>query len=220
LLVLIEIRYVMDANTLIETQLRLECKAVNAEGLLVRIPGPDPDDIPRCLVVRHLDNYRVLFRHDLSRHIRERVAMLPPEMVFGDHEAVKKILADDAPVETIWAGKSYIFPSILASADYPDTVRLDRATGTRPVYAVRVADQIVATCESVRENDAAAEAWVQTLPEFRRRGYARQVTAAWAQDLLHQGKLPFYSHNMDNLPSQGVARSLGLIQFVEGVGYA
>jgi hypothetical protein len=57
----------MDVNALIETQLRLECKGVNAEGLLVRIPGPNPDDIPRCLVVRHRDGYRLFFRHDLSR---------------------------------------------------------------------------------------------------------------------------------------------------------
>jgi GNAT acetyltransferase len=209
----------IDANALIEMQLRLECKGLDAEGLLIRIPGPDPDDIPRCLVVRHLDTYRVLFRHDLSRHIRERVAMLPPEMVFGDHEAVKQVLADDAPVEAIWTGRSYIFPSILARADYPDTVRLDRATNTQPVYAVRVADQIVATCESVRENDAAAEAWVQTLPGFRRRGYARQVTAAWAQGVLDQGKTPFYSHSLDNLASQGVARSLGLVPFIDAIAY-
>jgi len=69
------------------------------------------------------------------------------------------------------------------------------------------------------ENETAAEAWVQTLPEFRRRGYARQVTAAWAHDLLQIGKIPFYSHSMGNVASQGVARSLKLIPFVDSVSY-
>jgi hypothetical protein len=209
----------IDVNALIEIQLRLECKGVNAEGLLVRIPGPDPDDIPRCLVVRHRDGYQVLFRHDLSRDTRARIAMLPPQVIFSDRATIRQILVADAPVETIWTGRSYVFPNTPTSADYPDAVRLDRASGARPVYAVQVADRIVATCESARENETAAEAWVQTLPEFRRRGYARQVTAAWALDLRNHGKIPFYSHSRDNVASQGVARSLQLIPFIDSVGY-
>jgi hypothetical protein len=209
----------MDIDALIEAQLRLERKGVNAEGLLVRIPGSDPDDIPRCLVLRHSNGYRVLFRHDLAHHIREQIAALPPEVVFGDHQAISAVLANDAAVGTIWAGRSYIFPSAPAPAEYPDTIRLVSADGARSPYVVRIAGQIVASCESVREDDTAAEAWVQTLLEFRRRGYARQVTAAWAHDLLQIGKIPFYSHRMGNLASQGVARSLQLIPFIDGVGY-
>jgi hypothetical protein len=45
-------------------------------------------------------------------------------------------------------------------------------------------------------------------------------TAAWAHDLLPLGKIPFYGHNADNLASQGVARSLRLLPFIDGVGYA
>ena len=209
----------MDVNALIAAQLRLECKEVTAEGLLVRIPGSDPDEIPRCLVLRHSGGYHVLFRHDLSHDIRERIATLPPEVVFGDHQMISAILVEDAPVETIWAGRSYIFPNTPAPAQYPDAVRLERGGDMRPAYTVRIAGQIIASCESVRENDTAAEAWVQTLPLFRRRGYARQVTAAWAHDLLRLGKIPFYSHSVDNLASQGVARSLELIPFIDGVGY-
>jgi hypothetical protein len=209
----------LEVYALIEAQLRLECKGLNAEGLLVRIPGPNPDDIPLCLVLHHSQGYCVFCRHDLPRGLRERIAALPPEMVFGDHEAIKKVLAQNAPVEISWMGRSYIFPRTLTPADYPDAARLDRSGTDRPLYAVCINGQIVATCESVRENDTAAEAWVQTLPAFRRHGYARQVTAAWAHDLLSQGKTLFYSHNVDNLASQGVARSLSLIHFIDGVAY-
>jgi hypothetical protein len=209
----------LDVDALITAQLRLECKAVSADGPLVRIPGPDPDDIPRCLVLRHSGGYRVLFRGNLAHHICQRITSLPPEVVFGDRQRISAILAEDASVETIWVGRSYVFPRTLTRADCPDAVRVDRGGGARPVYAVHIAGQIVASCESVREDDTAAEAWVQTLPEFRRRGYARQVTAAWGLDLLCQAKIPFYSHNMDNIASQGVACSLGLVPFIDAIAY-
>ena len=38
-------------------------------------------------------------------------------------------------------------------------------------------------------------------------------------DDIPHGKIAFYSHSMDNLASQGVARSLGLIPFIDSVGY-
>ncbi len=73
---------------------------------------------------------------------------------------------------------------------------------------------------SVRENDRCAEAWVWTLPEFQRRGYARQVTSAWARDLQVQDKVPFYSHRVSNLASAAAARSLELVRFVTATAYA
>src|SRR6266566_8602189 len=78
---------------------------------------------------------------------------------------------------------------------------------------------IISTCQSSQENTSAAEAWVRTLPDFRKRGYARQVTAAWAYQLQQQGIIPFYSHRWDNTPSQAVARSLQLTLYVTEVGY-
>jgi predicted GNAT family acetyltransferase len=80
--------------------------------------------------------------------------------------------------------------------------------------------QIVSTCQSSRENDLAGEAWVRTLESYRRRGYARQVTAAWGSWLRQHGKTPYYSHRWDNLASQAVAQSLGLIQYIADAGYA
>lgn len=86
-------------------------------------------------------------------------------------------------------------------------------------FAIVVDDLVVATCESSRESELAAEAWVRTLPAARGRGYATRVTAAWALDARHRGKIPFYSHHRANAASAGVARALGLIPFLEDVGY-
>lgn len=78
---------------------------------------------------------------------------------------------------------------------------------------------VVATCESARESELAAEAWVRTVPAARGQGHATRVTAAWALDARRRGKIPFYSHNRANVASAGVARALGLIPFLEDVGY-
>ena len=60
---------------------------------------------------------------------------------------------------------------------------------------------------------------MQTLPVYRRRGYARQVTTAWAFHLQQESNTPFYSHHSDNLPSHALAHSLGLKWFMSDVAY-
>ncbi len=223
----------MDAIALIRIHLELECIGVDARGLLSRLPCPNPDDIPRFYVARHPAGYVAYCRHDLPPRLREALGALPPECAFTERDTVERILALTGSGDGIWRGKSYIFPDTLTPDLYPDAVLLDadrhrpawqeydpgtRLAGRR-VYAILVGDRIAATCESSRENDVSAEAWVRTTPEFRRRGYARQVTAVWAHDLQRRGKIPFYSHKWDNLASRGVAHSLGLIQYIEDVGY-
>ncbi len=85
---------------------------------------------------------------------------------------------------------------------------------------VALADGVIASvCVSARESALAAEAWVRTLPTASRRGFATRVTAAWALDVRRRGKTPFYSYSRDNLASAGVARALGLIPFLDDVGY-
>ncbi|HEX8682366.1 MAG TPA: GNAT family N-acetyltransferase [Ardenticatenaceae bacterium] len=132
------------------------------------------------------------------------------------------------PCNEIFSGKSYTFPNTLTPADYPDVTPWNESHRSLPGHIqmggpsthLIIADgQIASACESSRENHKAGEAWVQTSPHFRRRGYARQVTAAWARYLQQQGKIPLYSHQWDNAASEAVARSLGLVPFITFVAY-
>ena len=206
---------------LTELQLELECIAVEHGNLLVRIPCAHPDDIPRLLVTRHGDTYRSYFRNDLPRCVRHELEMLAPHQAFDDPERVRRVLALDSPCDDHATFQSYVFPMTLSPDLYPDAVRLPEPnTIGRPVFGIVIDGQVVSACESVRENDICAEAWVWTLPEFQGRGYARQVTSAWAHDLQLQDKLPFYSHKVSNLASAAVARSLGLVHFVTASAYA
>jgi ribosomal protein S18 acetylase RimI-like enzyme len=214
-------------------QLELECKGVVAGQTLVRIPGAEPDDIPRVHVVRLDDTYQAFVRHDVSASLRQALATLSPEEAFADHERVQAILASDALCTQLWRGHSYVFPPLLPTAVSSVAVRLDdrqhrdllahdehwSSVGGKTVYGVIVGNRIVSACGSARENSRSAEAWVITAPEFRRRGYARQVTASWAADVQAQGKVPFYSHVVDNMASRAVALSLGLRPFLAAVAY-
>jgi RimJ/RimL family protein N-acetyltransferase len=67
-----------------------------------------------------------------------------------------------------------------------------------------------AICRSPRgQTERAAEAGVETLPEFRVRGLATAAVASWARAVHGAGKLALYSTTWENRASQGVARRLG-----------
>ena len=206
---------------LTKLQLELECIAVEHGKLLVRIPCANPDDIPRVLVTHHGDIYRSYFRHDLPQRVLQELEMLAPQQAFEDPETVRRLLSLDRPCADHVTFQSYVFPQTLSQDLYPDAVRLPELnTIGGPVFGMVIDGQVVSACTSVRENARCAEAWVWTLPAFQRRGYARQVTSAWAHDLQLQSKLPFYSHKVSNLASAAVAWSLALVHFATATAYA
>lgn len=213
----------MEPLHLIQLQLAIECIGLDEDGLLVRIPGPDPDEIARVYAYQHGGGYTTYFRRDLPASLREQVQALGAGAAFHDWEAVKALLASDAPCTEVGVFHTYVFPDANNPSQFSDAVRLGEVhrelieayhagmnVAERAVFAVIRDRMIVSTCGSVRENEDAGECYVFTLPEYRRRGYGRQVTAAWGYHLGEQGKVAFYSHTEENLASRAVARSLGL----------
>ncbi len=89
----------------------------------------------------------------------------------------------------------------------------DELTVRAPVMAMVVDGASASACFSARSSPAAAEAGVETLPEHRGRRYAGAVTAAWAAQVRHQGRIPLYSTSWPNHASRRVAARLGLIQY-------
>jgi RimJ/RimL family protein N-acetyltransferase len=167
----------------------------------------------RFYITQHANGYSRYYCHDLATPIYKRLRDLPAETSFGDVEVVKSILALDHPCEEMHEGKSYIFPDTITPLDYSDVIFSESAA-----YIMQNGE-VVSSCTSSRENATAAEAWVFTQPDYRGRGYARQVTMAWGHRLQKQGKIPFYSHHRTNLASEAVARSLGLMKYIEDIGY-
>jgi RimJ/RimL family protein N-acetyltransferase len=197
----------MEPLQLIHIQLAIECIGLNKDGFLIRIPGPDPDDIARVYVFKHKSGFNIYFRHDVPAFVREQVQALMPDRAFDDQEAVKAIL-------------------------FPGVVRLDEShralmerhhpgadVTKRAMFSIIRDGMIISTCSSVRENERAGECYVYTVESYRGRGYGKQVTAAWAHHLQQQGKIAFYSHALDNPASQAVARGLELQPCFAGVTY-
>ena len=223
----------MNALSLIHLHLALECKGIDAEHQLYRIPCANPDTVHRVYAVRCEAGELLFFRRDTPQIIRERLASLPFEDFFARPDAVQQVMAAHSPCMEMHIGRSYIFPDALDAGQYPDAVRLSRVDPMlvhqydpsldlhqKEVFGIIADGRVVSTCESARENDTAGEAWVRTLEPYRRKGYARQVTYAWGHFLQQQGKTPFYSHVRDNHASRALAVRLGLAQYIEDAGYA
>jgi predicted GNAT family acetyltransferase len=82
-------------------------------------------------------------------------------------------------------------------------------------YWIVIDGNPVARASSSRSDDAAAELWIETDPDHRRRGYATRVALAWATGVRQAGKTPFYSHLHDNAASAALARRLGVSPLFE-----
>jgi hypothetical protein len=213
----------MDVPELISVQLGLECIGFDRDGCLIRIAGPDPDDIARVYVYKHRDGYTLLLRHDLSRAVRREIAALGAEVAFHERGRVRAVLEREGSGGQEGEYQTYLFDRVFEPDAYPHAVRLTEGhrpivealspgleLGDRVACAVLLHGRIVSVSRSVRENRRAGECYTFTFPELRRRGFGRQATAAWGSAVLKRGKLAFYSHAPSNVASQRIARGLRL----------
>jgi len=214
--------------------------AIRAEALFVhdpngrirRINEPDPPAAPHFFLGRTRDGHIWRCRYDLPDTLAARLAelaaaepvnaALPGEAL--NFEAFQAVLQAQAELQEVWQGPAYCFPDpierpakvVMITAANAELLRFGFAdlipqVELRGPCAVVVAQgSAVSICFSARLSAQAAEAGVETLAEFRGRGYASVVVAAWATAIRQRGRLPLYSTSWDNLASQGVARRLGL----------
>ncbi len=217
----------MNSFRLLQIQLELECITFDHNGDLMRLPCPDPDNMPRVYAAQFAQGIQILFHRDLSPSLRNAIGALAPDTAFHSPERIVEILQNDAPCKNIWAGTSYVFAQRIAPDAFPDVTRIDRSAtelfrevpemAEQMLFAILQNGQIVSACESARENKNAGEAWVRTEPAFQRRGYAAQATLAWAYDLQQKNKIPFYSHKQENIASEKLAQRLGITPWLKNV---
>lgn len=205
--------------------------------LAVNEPGPPrPDDPlpPRLYLGRTRAGHVWRFRDDLPESlVAELETKLAAEPVAADLsqpprclEALQATLAGHGPLMGTWSGPAWCFPdeiptfereAILVTTTNDELVRLlspvlaaDDLPWRLPCLALLDDGRLAAVCFSARNTPLAAEAGVDTLEEFRGRGYAPAVVAAWARAVRLEGRIPLYSTSWDNLASRSVARKLGL----------
>ncbi len=210
-------------------------------GHLQRInePSGDGKPAPRFFFGYTNEGSICRFRHDLPDNIvaqLKKVAATEPRPVNSQkiprcHREFEDILQSHAPIERVWIGPAYRFPEHITSptnviqlsfrntgllnGDFTEMV--SELNSWQPYLGIIEDSQAVSICRSVRLSSHAHEAGVDTLIDYRRRGYATSVAAAWALAVRALNRIPLYSTSWDNLASQGVARRLGLVQY--GVDY-
>jgi hypothetical protein len=182
----------------------------DANGDLRPLPGKEST---LFTISHHPGGHIRFYRYDLPHHIRRQIEALDPETALRDHAAVRQILDRYVPCDTVFAGKGYHFARVPSSAECPDAVYRDGC------YVILVDGKPVSWAWTADESEQAAELAVETIAKHQRRGYARQVVAAWAAHVLGEGKVAFYSHEVDNTASEALAHSLGVVQYAVATTY-
>lgn len=144
--------------------------------------------------LRHRKEYlRLLERHAPATETTDELAYCFTENVAASAHSIVAVTEENA--EVLQGGFDDFVPELL---DW------------QPFVALLENDRAVSVCRSARITPAAHEAGVETLSEFRGRGYAAAVTAEWARQVKAKGALPLYSTTWENVASQAVARKLNL----------
>lgn len=208
----------------------------DARSRLLRVNEPGGGGpAPRLFLGRTPRGNLRRFRADLPEAlVGELEALCVDEPVSGElsrsprhAEDYVRLLEAHAPVSEREAGPAYYF------AECPEPVRpttiltekdagvlrggfeefVAELPGWQPYVALVEEGRAVSVCRSVRITTEAHEAGVETLPDFRGRGYAVDVTARWALLVRSSGAVPLYSTSWENTASQSVARKLRLVQY-------
>jgi ribosomal protein S18 acetylase RimI-like enzyme len=206
----------------------------NPEARLLFINEPDNAAVPapRLFLGRTRLGNIWRFRADIPENLVQELTLLcmaeptaaelkdPP----GNIEAYVRLLKRHGPVERVSSGPAYCFservvPSrdaVVITEKDAELLRdgfedlIEELSTWQPFVAIVEGYRAVSVCRSVRITPEAHEAGVKTLPDFRGRGYAKDVAAEWARRVSAIGAIPLYSTSWENNASQAVARKLGL----------
>ena len=175
------------------------------------------------------------FRADLPEMLIEELEALCADEPVGKAfhrqphhvESYVRLLETHAPGHKLWMGPAYHCTGQLALSRPVRVITKTNAQLLRggfeklhselptwqPFLGLIEKGRAVSICRSVRITRVAHEAGVETLPDFRGRGYAMDVVAGWARVVHSMGAIPLYSTSWENTASQALAKKLHLMQF-------
>jgi len=209
-------------------QLRLEGKEIIKDDLLRQVEIVPDEEVPWILIARLADeNLVAYFDEALPVKVREELTKQVSDFTFPNIELLSALLENKNISFEIGHYKTYILPEECAAFKDEGVTYFSRhdpkvqAFGfdgfAESVFAIEQDGKIVSACVSTRENDFCGEAWVYTDEDYRHRGFAQKVVNTWAASLLIAGKVPFYSHKIQNIASATLAKRLGLQPIFEEI---
>ena len=201
----------------------------NSRLLFVNEPGGGTPS-PRLFLGRTREGNLWRFRADLPETLVEELEALCVDEPIGKElhtpprhvESYVRLLETHAPVCELSLGPAYHFTQYLEPSRPVLAITETNGGALRggfeelvaelpdwqPFVALVEGSRAVSVCRSVRITPAAHEAGVETLPDFRGQGYAKDVVAGWARFVHSMGALPLYSTSWENTASQAVAKKL------------
>lgn len=208
----------------------------NAHGRILCVNEPaGTDPAPRLFLGRTPEGNLWRFRADLPESLIEQLEVLCRDEPVGKEfhsnprhfEDYMRILKAHAPASTPWRGPAYRFAEYGEPSRHPLAITQTNAEmlqggfealvaelpDWQPFFAIVEESRAVCVCRSVRITSEAHEAGVETLPDFRGQGYAKDVVAGWARFVESLGALPLYSTSWENSASQAVAKKLHLVPY-------
>ncbi len=208
----------------------------DAESQLLFVNEPDGAVTPasRLFLGRTRAGNVWRFRADLPKNLCAKLGALcadepPLSIEFKESlrhlESYVRLLETHAPVENFGNGLAYHFPEAVLPPSRPVMLvteknakclqggfekLIEELSAWQPFVALVEENRAVSVCRSVRITNEAHEAGVETLPEFRGKGFAGEVAAEWARQVRATNAIPLYSTAWENSASQAVARKLRL----------
>jgi hypothetical protein len=211
-----------DPVSLIDLQIRLEYDLDSQRRLVMR---PGSQEQASCVVYQYNGGGRLYYAHHLPLPVQKTLQEFDPLLAFCEPTRIDALL--EMPIRLqrdIF--QAAIFTHCPSPEEYPLVQMEGEAFIIRSLYpdarvGLPVGDptQPAAIAWSVRQDEQAAEVAVETQLAFRRRGYARQVVAAWAAAQFQHRRVAFYSHKASNYSSLALRRSLGVLPFADSMAW-
>jgi len=209
----------MDALAYLLLQMGLEGKELVGGHTIKQIKVVPGEELPLILLAQLADqNLVAYYGESLSFDLQAQLSACVSSIEFPEIDPILDVLKSHNIQSDTGHYKTYLFPP--RTATNPGVTCLPKhdpkiqAFGfdgfAEQVYAIERDGRILSACVSVREDKNCGEAWVYTDPQYRRKGLAKKVVSAWAYSLASMGKVPFYSHKIDNAASASLAGALQL----------
>ena len=202
----------------------------DGKGRLEYVNQSDRPSAPHVFLGRTREGHICRYRHDLPEELVDQLETIVssepvPDDLYEEpaySETLNSLLGTHADV-----GLAYRFPErirqpqnvVRIGEDNSDLLRtylpdwMGDAELSQPVVVRTVDGDAVSICCCARQTSRAAEAGLETAKAFRGRGYAGAVVAAWARAVRELGRIPLYSHALENEASRNVARKLGMVLY-------
>ncbi|MED4752585.1 GNAT family N-acetyltransferase [Brevibacillus choshinensis] len=192
-------------------------------GRLIGINEPDRQPAPRLFWGKTRTGDVLRFQRDVPDHtVAEIQAIMKQDETPEKLSLVIRTFEKEQSINRIWMGPAYACftgvtsptGAILVTEQNQSALEagfsrlLSELPFRKPCYMVTENDVAVSVCFCARSTDRAAEAGVETLEDYRGRGYAALTVSSWCRAIYESQRIPLYSTSWDNYASMSVAKRL------------